>query len=408
LSKEERGRLNELKNNEQITIKKADKGSAIVVMNTSDYVAEAERQLQNKLAYKKLDFDPSGQICKEIQDVLDIMLDKNVIDSRCHDYLSPTDPRPGRFYLLPKIHKKGCPGRPICSSNGHPTERISRFVDAHIRKFMYKQKSYVRDTQDFIKKIREIGPLPQGCILATLDVTSLYTNIPNKEGIKSIIDELYIDPDPHIISPYLIKLLCKVLTRNYFEFNGEMYLQIGGTAMGTPIAPAYASTFMGNLETKLLEGYPLKPLVWLRFLDDIFVLFTQGQDEFTKFVTYLNSKHDHIKFTVEESLEQVNFLDTTVKVDQETRRLYTTVYSKPTDTHDYLHFTSSHPDHCKTGGPKGQLLRLRRICTRDDDFNINCEKMVEHYLRRGYPKRIMKKHIYYRSEKVETSRPFGG
>jgi hypothetical protein len=163
--------------------------------------------------------------------------------------------------------------------------------------------------------------------------------------------------------------------------------------MGTPIAPSYASTFMGSHETKLLDGYPLKPLIWLRFLDDVFVLFTHGQDEFTKFVDYLNSKHEKIKFTMEQSLEQVNFLDTTVIVDKDTRKLYTTVYSKPTDTHDYLHFTSSHPDHCKTGGPKGQLLRLRRICTKDDDFEENCEKMTEHYLRRGYPKRIMKKHV---------------
>jgi hypothetical protein len=178
MSKQERSGLNDLKNIPEITIKKADKGSAIVVMNTCDYIFEAERQLNNKLAYKKLDFDPSKQVCKEIQNILDLMLEHNEIDQKCHEYLSPIDPRPGRFYLLPKIHKKGCPGRPICSSNGHPTERISRFVDAHIRKFMYKQKSYVRDTQDFIQKIKEIGPIPHGTILATLDVTSLYTNIP--------------------------------------------------------------------------------------------------------------------------------------------------------------------------------------------------------------------------------------
>jgi hypothetical protein len=141
LSKEERAGLNELKNNVDIIIKKADKGSAIVVMNTKDYIFEAERQLKNTLAYKKLDFDPSEQVCQEIKTILDLMMEHNAIDQRCYDYLLPSDPRPGRFYMLPKIHKAGCPGIPICSSNGHPTERISKFVDAHIRKFMYKQKN---------------------------------------------------------------------------------------------------------------------------------------------------------------------------------------------------------------------------------------------------------------------------
>ena len=135
LSREERAGLNDLKNNRELTIKKADKGSAIVVMNTSDYIREAERQLSNTKAYKKLDEDPSAKYCREIQTLLDSMLSWNVIDEKCHKYLTPVNPRPGRFYLLPKIHKDGVPGRPICSSNGHPTENISRFVDAHIRKF---------------------------------------------------------------------------------------------------------------------------------------------------------------------------------------------------------------------------------------------------------------------------------
>ena len=85
--------------------------------------------------------------------------------------------------MLPKIHKKDIPGRPICSSNGHPTERISQFVDHHIRKYVSELPSYVRDTQHFISKLKLLNSLPEGSILATMDITSLYTNIPNKEGI---------------------------------------------------------------------------------------------------------------------------------------------------------------------------------------------------------------------------------
>ena len=58
------------------------------------------------------------------------------------------------FYMLPKIHKKGVPGRPICSSVNHPTSRISKLVDEHIKEYVPKTKSYIRDTKDFIKNIK--------------------------------------------------------------------------------------------------------------------------------------------------------------------------------------------------------------------------------------------------------------
>jgi hypothetical protein len=244
LSKTERQGLNDLEKNPELTIKKADKGSAVVVMNTTDYIAEAERQLLNSGAYQHLDHDPTAEYCKEIQRVLDTMLATHVIDTKCYEFLSPVSTRPGRFYLLPKIHKKGVPGRPICSSVNHPTEKISQFVDAHIRRFMRQSKSYIRDTQDFISKIVNGKPRKPGTLLVTLDVTSLYTNIPNEDGIAAIATLLNDSPDPDMPTPFLLKLLKLVLSKNYFIFNGEYYLQIGGTAMGTKLAPSYACSFL--------------------------------------------------------------------------------------------------------------------------------------------------------------------
>ena len=58
----------------------------------------------------------------------------------------------------------------------------------------------------------------------------------------------------------------------YFEFNGDHYLQVGGTAMGTALAPNYANIFMDMFETRALENYPLKPLLWIRFIDDSFMV----------------------------------------------------------------------------------------------------------------------------------------
>ena len=294
----------------------------------------------------------------------------NLITEKNFDYLNIPNPKEARLYLLPKIHKKDIPGRPICSSIQHPTAHISKFVDEHIKKYVPKTRSYVRDTQHFISRLKQLGQIPTGALLVTLDVSSLYTNIPNHEGLQAVADHLRTDPEKQKIGPHLLKLLQLVLHSMSFSFNGDHYLQIGGTAMGTAVAPNYANLFMDRFETKALENWPLKPLLWLRFIDDIFMIWTHGEDALTEFIEYLNGIHPTIKFTHEVSPTSINFLDTTVKLN-ENRELYTTLYEKPTDTHLYLHYTSSHHTPSKTKGPYGQFLRLRRICTYDDDFDCN-------------------------------------
>ena len=114
------------------------------------------------------------------------------------------------------------------------------------------------------------------------------------------------------------------------------------------------------------------------------MVWTHGRDELNKFINYLNSIHPKIKFTSEINDTYVNFLDTTVKIDAD-RSIYTTLYEKPTDTHLYLHYQSAHHKPCHQKGPFGQFLRIRRICTKNKDFIDNGVKMIEHYMKRGYP-----------------------
>ena len=267
LTKEERRGLRTLRENPHITIKKADKGSVVVVMNTTDYLREGYRQLQDENFYQKVPNDMTNQISDKIADTLITMKSLNLITEKNFDFLNIKNPKEARFYLLPKIHKKDVPGRPICSSIQHPTAHISKFVDEHIKKYVPKTRSYVRDTQHFISRLKQLGQIPNNALLVTLDVSSLYTNIPNHEGLLAVAEHLRTDPDKQKIGPHLLKLLQLVLHSMSFSFNGDHYLQIGGTAMGTSVAPNYANLFMDRFETKALDNWPLKPLVWLRFID---------------------------------------------------------------------------------------------------------------------------------------------
>ena len=91
--------------------------------------------------------------------------------------------------------------------------------------------------------------------------------------------------------------------------------------MRTALAPNYANLFMDRFETKALNNYPLKPLIWKRFMDDIFLIWTHGEDSLKEF-NYLNSLHPTIKFTSETSTKSVNFLDTTVKLNQDRNKMH--------------------------------------------------------------------------------------
>ena len=146
---------------------------------------------------------------------------------------------------------------------------------------------------------------------------------------------------------------------------------------------------MSDFEEKHVYTYHQQPLVWLRYIDDIFCIWQHGESSLESFIEHLNGAHRTIKFTAKTSDTRVNFLDTTVIVRE--KELITTLYVKPTDRNTYLPFNSAHPYHCKKGLPYGQFLRIRRICSQENDFETNCVKKSTLLLQKGYPMRLLHK-----------------
>ena len=286
-----------------------------------------------------------NRIQDRIKEYTTRLFNEKLIDENTYKYLtSNPNPRAGRFYILPKIHKQGNPGRPVISSNGHPTERISQFVDYHLKPLVQKLPSYIKDTTHFLLKLQELGTLPSNAILVTLDVSSLYTNIPHKEGIEACCHFLNTRSHKSLPTERICDLIRMILGMNNFSFNDQHFLQILGTAMGTRMAPSYANLFMGKLEKEALKNAPFKPNVWWRFIDDIFMVWPEGEDNLKTFIHYLNSIHPTIKFTHEysNSLHQtLTFLD--VQVHLNNKQFQTDLHTKPTDKHQYLLKTSCHP-----------------------------------------------------------------
>ena len=215
-----------MKDDCSIIIKGADKGSVVVVWDREDYLKEAYRQLDDKEVYEQVPYDPivfANTLMKALEKIrLRGDLPKDFLE-----YFLVKDPKFARFYLLPKIHKRqhDVPGRPVVSNCGYYAENISSFLDYHLQPLAQKVKSYIKDTNHFLSKLKSLGKLPQGAILCTTDVVGLYPNIPHSEGLNSLRRFLELRDNKQISSTEI------VLKNNLFEFDQKTFKQVRGTAI---------------------------------------------------------------------------------------------------------------------------------------------------------------------------------
>lgn len=395
ISKKELESLKRLSHDKEIIIKKADKSSTIVIMNRADYENEVNRQLHDNTYYEQLHDDPRNTIEKRITESMNSLESKNPNINTEFDTF-PLNIRTPQFYILPKTHKTPndnlplkYPGRPIVSACNSLTENISKYVDHVLKPSMMQLPSFIKDTSDFISKIKDLKLPSKNSYFVTLDVTSLYTNIPHKDGVEALKYFLQKDDTPSRLSPEEIGKLAEiVLHNNYFQFGDNFYLQKTGTAMGSSMAPTYAALFMGKLEADFMKTQQLLPSVWYRFLDDIFMIWDHSLEDLHAFIDSLNSFHPNIKFTCTISQESVSFLDVVVS-KAENLNIKTNVYVKDTNNHQYLDYTSCHPKRCKNGIPFSQAKRYRRIISSDQQFHECLPTLEKYFLDRNYPLSII-------------------
>ncbi len=399
LSKSEILALKQLSKDSQLVIKNADKGSGIVVEDRENYIKDGLEHLSDRSIYKEISHDPTLPLTKAINSYILHMKNKGIVSNTTYNYLKFKDnqSRTQQLYFLKKIHKNPISVRPIVSGCGGPTEKISQFIDYYLQPQVPKIDSYIRDSGHLISMLEQLK-LPKNCTLATIDVKALYLNIPHKEGIKAVMDRLYYNnPNSEgipIPPSTMTDLLNIVLTKNYFQFADHMYHQIQGTAMGTKMAPAYANTFMAELEKNLLQNYTMKPILWKRYIDDILCIWPGPPSEVQTFMNYLNSIHDTIKFTYECSKTTVDFLDITIYKGNRfelQQMLDFKPFFKKTNKFQYLEYSSSHPKQTFKSLIKGELTRLLRACSDEISYEEVNIKLYKAFRDRGYPAWLINK-----------------
>ena len=224
-----------------------------------------------------------------------------------------------------------------------------------------------------------------------LDVCNLFTCIPLDETIDIALDYAFQDTNKvKGLSKNQFKKLIQMATKEtHFMFNNNVYDQIDGVAMGSPLAPVLANIFMRKFEENVFALYDgAKPFLYRRYVDDIFLLFKKHED-IHPFFNFLNQQHPNIQFTMETESPDCGFPFLDVHITRHENSFLTRTYYKQTHTGLYTNWYSFTPRKYKLNLVKCLLFRAWQICSNrilfEDDWIVIKHNLVKNL----YPEQLL-------------------
>ena len=410
LTSMERQALKKLLKEKDIVICKPDKSNGVVLMDRSEYIRKLDELVSDNTKFKKLGEDPTPQREARLQRYLLALYKKGALTKEEYDKIRPSGATASRMYGLPKTHKPQTPLRPIISAIGSYNYNLSKFL-VTILQPISKSSYCIKDSFTFAREIKDLPLFPFMC---SFDVKSLFTNVPLLETIDICIAKVFSDTDVvHGISKADFKrLLCYATQDSHFRCNGEIYDQIDGVAMGSPLGPVLADIFMSHLEEKMLSCYSgAKPLYYRRYVDDTFLIFNNSAEALA-FFGYANSQHHSIEFTMDQEVNNsLAFLDVLVTRNP-IGSLQTSVYRKTTFSGLYQKWTSCVPKSFKLSLVSGLFHRAWNICLDHRLFNAEALRIKELLRQNGYPTKFLNSCLVKFLNRIHqnpntTSQPFG-
>lgn len=402
LSLNEKKALKTLSSNTEIIIKSADKGGGTVILDKNDYLKEAERLLSDTKYYINIDTDPSASYHTDYLGHINEAFHNHILNKKEHKFLTITEPITPIFYYLPKIHKSliNPPGRPIIAGIGSLTSNLSQYVDRHLQKHVTSLDSHLKDTTSLLQDLCDFE-WHEDYLFATLDVTSLYTNIPHNKGIESVGKFLDKDTDmPMKQRIFILESINFILKHNLFDFNGKLFLQKTGTAMGSRFAPSFANLYMGDFESEFIyQNLKWKDQIiyYKRYIDDLVFVWKGNNITFNDFTASLNNNNWGLTFSGECNNNTLNYLDITLYIDN--NKVCTKNYFKQVDCNSFLDYKSQHHRKWLNNIPFGQFRRIRRNCTKNGDYVAQGGILRKRLKEKNYPTKIIDE-AYTRASKL--------
>ena len=309
-----------------IIITKADKETKLVAVNKSDYYDGLYKLLGDRTKFQKYVPPPRGRGRPSTKNAFEIAgeLVKNFVDSvpglttvvKC-----PLSTRQPFLYGLAKTHKNKTPMpfRPVLSATGCYNFSLAKFICKVISPFCYS-KYCLKNVDEFLVKIKDFRrnvPPNATVTQCSYDVESLFTNIPLDKTIEKLVEKIFRDIgrseynfDGVIFDKDSLTRALELCAKDQlFLFNGEIWKQIDGNSMGSPLGPPLANFYVSYLEDNFIDfNSDISPNFYCRYVDDIYSVFIDN-DKSSEFLNHLNTVSVPLKFTIEEMTEnKLNFI----------------------------------------------------------------------------------------------------
>lgn len=379
-----------LRTHKDVRITYSDKGNLTVAMYAQDYEKKMLELLSDTNTYKVLTKNPNNCTQAKNNDLIKTAFNQDRISiggyHRCISH-NPTTPR---IYGLPKVHKLNWPMRPIVSFIDAPTYGTAAHLSDILGNITDKTKYYVRNSyelRDFIVKQK----VPSGFGMVSLDVVSLFTNIPLKVVLKILDDKWkYIQEHTRLSKVLFFDLIKMCINSSYFSFRGKFYQMVSGMPMGSPLSPVIADLVMERLLDRVLPRLSFKPGLVKKYVDDL--ILTVPENKHDELLVTFNNYHNKLQFTLEnEENKRIPFLDLMLIRDEE-GEIITDWYKKKISTGRLLNFNSNHHISHKIGTSLGFAKRVFALS--DDRFKKENENKIYQILTgNGYTKHFTRKII---------------
>ena len=391
-----------LKQHPSWIIANTDKNLGPCVIELDQYIKDALVHLQNAEVYEFLtEAEAAAEANRLAREVVEWIfegkrnkaLGKHEVNYLIkHTYDNRADPH-GYFYLMYKVHKKTLSTRPVCSDCASITNPIGKWVDVQLQPVAQSMPTFFKDLFAF-KKILEALTVPPGARGFSADAVSMYTNIDTDGALSEICP--FLRDNAHRFDYHadtLIRALEIVMKNNIIRF-GDIYVrQISGTAMGKPPAPPWAIIFEGIHETKFLPQWQSNLLLYVRFIDDVYGIWIPSGDSATDTTNWLalqaevNNNHG-LEWEFTERQESVDFLDLTIQIRPD-GYVKTTLFEKPMALYLFIPPHSAHPPGVLAGHIFGNVLRIFRLNSEEEDIVKDMTQFLDRFLRRGHTREVL-------------------
>ena len=397
ITKELRDAAKQLKEDPRIIARRADKTSCFVILDRDEYNKKLNKILADESKFKKIPEDPTK---KHKARVNRIIASANASIGGVHFQTISGEYTPGYAYGTVKTHKPDNPLRPIISQVCTSTYRLAKRLNDLLKPYLPSKYS-INSSDEFLDLLRI--KKPQGEV-ASIDVESLFTNVPVDATIQIILDEVYDKRsngvDKLALSPEILKNLLIACTKDspFRGPDGKLYTQKDGIAMGSPLGPLFANFYMAHVEEKTFGSPEITPTMYCRYVDDAFIE-VRDQAHLLTVITELE-KNSVLKFTYEKPHDNcLAFLDVIVEATPE--RYITSVYVKPTNTGQTLNAKSECPSTYKQSVLRAFVTRAIKVSSTHDLMDTELNRIKQLLVNNGYSNTEIDKEINKQLDKQQ-------